>query len=164
MTDATDLPQLDAGHVTIRQATELFDVGGSTLRRRLRSPEGVPGAEQVPSPSGDTWILPADWLAANYPRRDHGQGMVSTSPPELDRLVALVEQLTAQLGEAHQRALDAAQAQLQLVEDTAVARTQVEAAKAEADRLRAELHTMTTELADVRAELVQARRRWWRRG
>lgn len=172
MTDASDVHQLDPGHLTIQQATDLYDVSASTLRRRLRG-EGIPGAEQVPSPFGDTWIVPAPWLAANYVRRDQGPTTPTTSPapsPELDRLVTLVEQLSTQLAEAHQRELAAAQEQLQLVEDTTAAKVKADAAVADTERLRVELDelrsqrtTLADELAQARVELVQARRRWWRR-
>lgn len=145
--------------LTIAEAVERYDVSRATLRRRLDA-GAVAGAHKVPGPKGETWAIPAASLVAlGYVHRepedvDDDEPAPAVAPSEL---LAVVDRLTTLL-EGERRQLMASES------DRADARAAAAAADARAELLAAELERERAQAAELRAELAQARRRWWRRG
>jgi hypothetical protein len=91
----TDAPT-DSDLIGIPEALQLYDLGDSTLRRKLREGK-VEGARTVTTNRGEEWRFPADSLEAlGYTRKGTGGGSAGSAGLERaveDTLEALREQL-----------------------------------------------------------------------
>lgn len=133
--------------LSIAEASELYGVSQSTLRRRL--PDGIPGAFQVSGPKGNEWRLPPGGLEqAGFERQEQ---------PELDA----VEQTAMQdlLGSLQHLTEQLTRQQLQL-EQAASTRQEL---SVELARQEERLAAANREIEQLQERLDNASRRWWKR-
>lgn len=134
---------------SIQEASELYGVSQSTLRRRL-SAKAIPGAFTVSGPKGDEWRLPPGGLeAAGFERVQEPEADDQLEAGDLRELLGSIQTLTDQLSRQQLQLEQAAGQRVEL---------SVELARQE-ERLAA----ATREIEQLQERLDNASRRWWQR-
>lgn len=132
--------------LTLTEASDRFDVGRSTLRRRID--DGLEAARQADDGHG-SWLVSLDWLTATYRQRPE-----SLNAPEATR--ADPDALNALIAERSDSRIREVQHLAEIETIKAAATAELHAVTAERDRLREEVRRARSDAEEAQRRVDRA--------
>lgn len=145
-------PGINPAVMSFANVARDFDVSVTTLRRRRDAGE-LDGAHKIPSPTGETWVVPLETiLELGYqPREKESEPADDQAGSDAMAFAREMAEFLSGLVENSQRQLEAAESDRKNHFERAVkAEAALETAKAETERLRQEAERLQAELEEAK--------------